>query len=60
MGIEINSALDRMQELEAQNELLVLEHEKHKEEMTNMQKNVKELNKNVEDLEDQIKLGEKK
>ena len=49
-----------MQELEAQNELLALEHQKHKDEMTNMQKTVKELNKSVEDQEDQHKVAEKK
>ena len=60
LGIEINSALDRMQELEAQNELLALEHQKHKDEMTNMTKTVKDLNKGMEDLEDQLKAAEKK
>ena len=49
-----------MQELEAQNELLALEHQKHKDEMTNMTKTVKELNKGMEDLEDQLKAAEKK
>ena len=34
LGLEINSALDRMQELEAQNELLVLENQKLKDEIT--------------------------
>ena len=33
LGIEINSALDRMQEFEAQNELLVLENQKLKDEI---------------------------
>ena len=60
LGLEINSALDRMQELEAQNELLALEHQKHKDEMTKMQKTVKDLNKSIEDLDDQLKVAEKK
>lgn len=37
LGIEINSTLDRISELDAQNELLMLENQKLKDEMVEMQ-----------------------
>ena len=42
LGIEINSTLDRISELDAQNELLMLENQKLKEEMVEMQGKQKE------------------
>ena len=42
LGIEINSTLDRISELDAQNELLMLENQKLKDEMIEMQGKQKE------------------
>ena len=59
LGIEINSTLDRISELDAQNELLMLENQKLKDEMLEMQGQKKELGKQINGLEDRIRQQER-
>ena len=59
LGMEINSALDRMQELEAQNELLILENQKTKDEIADQESKVKNLKKDIEEFEDKLKKADR-
>ena len=59
LGIEINSTLDRISELDAQNELLMLENQKLKDEIIQMQDDKKQLNKKVEKADDKLRGMEK-
>jgi len=57
---DINGALDRMQELEAQNELIMLEQQKYKDEILEYQATQKVHKSRIEDLEEQVKTLERK
>ena len=55
LGIEINSTLDRISELDAQNELLMLENQKLKDEIVEMQGKQKGTQKHIDSLDEKIR-----
>jgi uncharacterized coiled-coil protein SlyX len=57
---DINGALDRMQELEAQNELILLDQQRFKDEIVNYQQLQKVAKSKQEDMEESIKGLERK
>ena len=59
LGIEINSTLDRISELDAQNELLMLENQKMKDEVLQMQDDKKQLNKQIDAHDEKMRGMEK-
>ena len=57
---DINGALDRMQELEAQNELILLEQQKFKDEILEYQQQAKAMKSKSDDMTEEIKTLERK
>lgn len=57
---DINGALDRMQELEAQNELILLEQQKFKDEILEYQQQAKAMKSKSDDMAEEIKTMERK